>query len=168
MAEHIKASEISEVLLEQLEGIDLSANFQGVYGNEILNLERRYLCEYACNNGNSREMFDRFPYGEGLRMTRKPTGYTQSWISTAFLQDGSYFRLQNLTLGYTMPNRWFKKTGISNFRVYVQGSNLFTLTNYSGYNPEVNRNASDPLKPGEDYCSYPLQRSFTIGLNINL
>ena len=51
-------------------------------------------------------------------------------------------------------------------RVFVQGSNLFTWTNYTGYNPEVNKNSSDALRPGEDYCSYPLSRTFTVGLNI--
>lgn len=149
-------------------GFDLGASFQGVYGNEILNIERRYLCGYSANNNSVREELTRFPFGEGLRETRKPTGYSQSWISTAFLEDGSYFRLQNLSFGYTIPDRCFKRTGIRKFRVYLQGSNLFTLTNYTGYNPEVNKNSSNALKPGEDYCSYPLQRTFTIGLNFSL
>ncbi len=149
-------------------GFDLGASFQGVYGNEILNIERRYLCGYAANNNCVREELNRFPFGEGLRETRKPTGYSQSWISTAFLEDGSYFRLQNLSLGYTIPDKCFKRTGIRKFRVYLQGTNLFTLTNYTGYNPEVNKNSSNALKPGEDYCSYPLQRTFTVGLNFSL
>ena len=149
-------------------GFDLSAAFQGVYGNEILNIERRYLCGYSACNNSVREELSRFPYGEGLRETRKPTGYSQSWISTAFLEDGSYFRLQNLSIGYTIPDKCFKRTHIKKFRVYLQGTNLFTLTNYTGYNPEVNRNSSNALTPGEDYCSYPLQRTFAIGLNFSL
>ena len=52
-------------------------------------------------------------------------------------------------------------------RIYLQGSNLFTLTNYTGYNPEVNKNSSDALRPGEDYCSYPLPRTYTVGVNLN-
>jgi len=149
-------------------GLDLSANFQGVYGNEILNIEKRYINGYAACNNSTTEDLNRFPFGEGERYTRKPTGYSQSWISTNFLEDGSYFRLQNLSLGYTMPDKWFHKIHMTGFRVYLQGSNLFTLTNYSGYNPEVNKNSSNALAPGEDYCSYPLQRSFTIGLSFNL
>ena len=61
-----------------------------------------------------------------------------------------------------------RKAGISKLRVYVQGSNLFTWTDYSGYNPEVSNHANDALRPGEDYCSYPLARTFSVGINFNL
>jgi hypothetical protein len=57
---------------------------------------------------------------------------------------------------------------VSRLRLYVQVNNLFTLTRYTGYNPEVNRRPSDALRPGEDYCSYPLSRTFTFGVNLNL
>ena len=77
-------------------------------------------------------------------------------------------RLQNLSLGYTFPDKWTRKAGISKLRIYVQGSNLFTWTDYSGYNPEVSNHASDALRPGEDYCSYPLARTFSVGINFNL
>ena len=83
-------------------------------------------------------------------------------------EDGSYLRLQNLSLGYTFPDRWTRKAGISKLRLYIQGTNLFTWTKYTGYNPEVNNHASDALRPGEDYCSYPLSRTFSVGVNFNL
>jgi hypothetical protein len=89
-------------------------------------------------------------------------------MSTFHLEDGSYLRLQNLSIGYTFPKKWLSRAKISNLRVYLQGTNLFTLTNYTGYNPEVNRRPGDALRPGEDYCSYPLSRTFTVGVNFNL
>lgn len=149
-------------------GFDLVANFQGVYGNEILNLERRYLCNMEASFNMMKESLQRFPYGELNRATRKSTGNNGACTSTFHIEDGSYLRLQTLSLGYTFPNRWFQKAKISNLRLYLQGSNLFTFTNYTGYNPEVNRRADDALRPGEDYCSYPIPRTFTVGLSFNL
>ncbi len=149
-------------------GFDLVANFQGVYGNEILNLERRYLCNMEASFNMMRESLQRFPYGELNRATRKSTGNNGACTSTFHIEDGSYLRLQTLSLGYTFPNRWLQKAKITNLRLYVQGSNLFTFTNYTGYNPEVNRRADDALRPGEDYCSYPIPRTFTVGLSFNL
>ena len=149
-------------------GFDLLANFQGVYGNEILNLERRYILNMEASSNMMKEALNRFPYGELNRATRKSSGNNGSCTSTFHLEDGSYLRLQTLSLGYTFPNKMLKKAGVSNLRLYVQGSNLFTLTNYTGYNPEVNNRADDALRPGEDYCSYPLPRTFTVGLSFNL
>ena len=149
-------------------GFDLVANFQGVYGNEILNLERRYLCNMEASFNMMKESLQRFPYGELNRATRKSTGNNGACTSTFHIEDGSYLRLQTLSLGYTFPNRWLHKANVSNLRIYLQGSNLLTFTNYTGYNPEVNRRADDALRPGEDYCSYPVPRTFTLGLSFNL
>ncbi|MCM1451307.1 MAG: SusC/RagA family TonB-linked outer membrane protein [Clostridium sp.] len=149
-------------------GFDLAANFQGVYGNEILNLERRYLLNNEASSNMMRESLERYPYGNLNRATRKSTGRNGACTSTFHLEDGSYLRLQNLSIGYTVPQSITKKLGINKLRVYLQGNNLFTWTKYSGYNPEVNKRADDALTPGEDYCSYPLSRSFSFGLNFNL
>ncbi len=149
-------------------GFDLAANFQGVYGNEILNLERRYLLNMEASSNMMKESLQRYPYGELNRATRKSSGNNGACTSTFHLEDGSYLRLQNLSLGYTFPDRWTRKAGISKLRVYVQGTNLFTWTDYSGYNPEVNKRSTDALRPGEDYCSYPLSRTFSVGVNFNL
>ncbi|MCM1504387.1 MAG: TonB-dependent receptor [Muribaculum sp.] len=148
-------------------GFDLAANFQGVYGNEILNLERRYLLNNEGSFNMMKEALQRYPYGELNRATRKSTGNNGSSTSTFHLEDGSYLRLQNITIGYNFPAKLIKPIGLSKLRIYAQGSNLFTWTNYSGYNPEVNKRASDALRPGEDYCSYPMNRTFTLGLNFS-
>jgi hypothetical protein len=149
-------------------GFDLTSNFQGVYGNEILNLERRYLLNNEASSNMMRESLQRYPYGELNRATRKSTGRNGSSTSTFHLEDGSYLRLQNLAVGYTFPSKLTKKAHIQRLRVYLQGNNLFTLTGYTGYNPEVNKHSSDALRPGEDYCSYPVSRSFNFGINLTL
>ncbi|MDE7406853.1 MAG: SusC/RagA family protein, partial [Muribaculaceae bacterium] len=149
-------------------GFDLAANFQGVYGNEILNLERRYLLNMEASSNMMRESLQRYPYGNLNRATRKSTGRNGASTSTFHLEDGSYLRLQNLSVGYTLPKSLTRRLGVNKVRVYLQGNNLFTLTKYTGYNPEVNKRSSDALTPGEDYCSYPLSRSFSFGINFNL
>ena len=108
----------------------------------------------------------RFPYGELNRATRKSTGNNGSSTSTFHIEDGSYLRLQNVSLGYTLPSRLTQKIGLERARIYVAGSNLLTFTHYTGYNPEVNKNSTDALRPGEDYCSYPLPRTVSLGLNL--
>ena len=164
----ILEKDADRVIVGNYKGFDLAANFQGVYGNEILNLERRYLLNMEASSNMMKESLQRYPYGELNRATRKSSGNNGACTSTFHLEDGSYLRLQNLSLGYTFPDRWTRKAGISKLRIYVQGTNLFTWTDYSGYNPEVNKRSTDALRPGEDYCSYPLSRTFSVGVNFNL
>ncbi len=152
-------------------GLDLSFAFQGVYGNEILNLNRRYLDNMEGNTNGTVASLNRWHSpddpGDGLtnRANRKQTGYN-SRTSTWHLEDGSYLRLQNLTVGYTLPSKWTRKVHIDKCRIYFSGNNLVTWTKYSGYNPEVSLRNSNALTPGEDYGTYPLSRTFMIGVNI--
>ena len=88
--------------------------------------------------------------------------------SSRYIEDGSYLRLSNATLGYTLK---FPKTKyISQLRVYVSGSNLLTFTNYSGYDPEVNATRVSNGVPaiGIGWTSYPKARTFTFGVNVEL
>lgn len=82
------------------------------------------------------------------------------------IEDGSFVRLNNLTFGYTLPTDLISKVGLSSFRVYAAGRNLFLWTDYSGYDPEVN-SANSGLTPGVDYSSYPRSRSYTLGVNLS-
>lgn len=84
------------------------------------------------------------------------------------LEDGSFLRLNQLTLGYSLPKVWMEKTKvINNIRVYVQGSNLFCATKYSGLDPEVDtRSSKNPLTPGVDFSAYPKSRGINVGMNI--
>lgn len=84
------------------------------------------------------------------------------------MEDGSFLRLNQLTLGYSLPKAWMTKTKVINtIRVYVQGSNLFCATKYSGLDPEVDtRSSKNPLTPGVDFSAYPKSRGINIGMNI--
>jgi TonB-linked SusC/RagA family outer membrane protein len=83
------------------------------------------------------------------------------------IEDGSFLRISNITLGYTFPDKWLKKTRIiSKFRIYGTVNNLYTFTNYSGFDPEANTRRSTPLTPGVDFAAYPRSRFFLAGLNI--
>lgn len=151
-------------------GFDLQFAFQGVYGNEILNLNRRYIASVEGNLNMMSVTLNRWKSesepgdGNTNRANRKAKG-NNGRTSTWHIEDGSYLRLQNLSLGYTIPQSLSQKANISKLRLYVSGQNLFTWTKYSGYNPEVSL-SSDSLTPGVDYGTYPLARTFMIGLNI--
>ena len=154
-------------------GFDLDFNFQGVYGNEILNLNRRYIDNLEGNTNGTTIALNRWKSpedpgnGQVNRANRKSKGYNGR-TSTWHLEDGSYLRLQNVTLGYTLPKNLTQCFFVEKLRVYVSGQNLWTSTNYSGYNPEVNARPSNSLSPGEDYGTYPLAKTFLFGLNITL
>ena len=81
------------------------------------------------------------------------------------MQDGDYIRLQNITLGYDFK-RLISWKGLSKLRLYVQAQNLFTLTKYKGYDPEVNAFGGDSVAQGVDYGTYPQSRAVIFGLNI--
>ena len=89
------------------------------------------------------------------------TSYSQLWLYKT-----DYLKIQNVTLGYTLPEKWTKKIKMQKLRLYVTGTNLFCLTNYSGYDPEVDTRRATPLTPGVDYSAYPKSIGFVVGANI--
>lgn len=151
-------------------GLDFSVAFQGVHGNEILNLNRRYLDNMEGNTNGTTVAFNRWKspteIGDGNtnRANRKQTG-NNTRTSTWHVEDGSYLRLQNIALGYTLPAKWTRKFYVEKLRIYVSAQNLVTWTDYSGYNPEVS-NRTSALTPGEDYGTYPLAKTYMVGLNV--
>ena len=154
-------------------GFDLDINFQGVFGNKILNLNRRYIDNMEGNVNGTTIALDRWQSedqpgnGQVNKANRKQTGYNGR-TSTWHLEDGSYLRLQNVSLGYTLPKKWTNRFYVEKLRLYVSGQNLATFTKYSGYNPEVNARPDNALTPGEDYGTYPLARTFMFGINVTL
>ncbi|GAB6012924.1 SusC/RagA family TonB-linked outer membrane protein [Viscerimonas tarda] len=153
----------------QYRWFDLSVAFQGVYGNKIANINRRYLNNMEGGSGQI-EALDRWHSeenpGNGLvnRANRAATGMN-SQMSTWHIEDGSYLRVRNITFGVTLPNNWTKRAHISRARIYFSSQNPFTFTKYSGYNPEVDMKGNS-LTPGLDYGTYPLAKSAVIGLNL--
>ncbi|MBR5716648.1 MAG: TonB-dependent receptor [Bacteroidales bacterium] len=113
------------------------------------------------------------PSPEALRAINQDTEYSTMMseygiVSSKFIEDASYLRLNTLTLGYTLPLNWTKKVGVSNARFYVTGTNLFCLTGYSGLDPDVTTSSSSGgfPTPGYDFNSYPKARTITVGANI--
>jgi hypothetical protein len=88
-------------------------------------------------------------------------------FSDRYISDGSYIRLRNITLGYTLPTTLLSKARISNLRVFVSGDNIWTSTQYKGLDPEVGEVYYNPLYFGIDQANYPQPRNFRIGLNTN-
>ena len=153
-------------------GVDLNIAFQGSYGGEILNLSRRYLASAEGNFNSTTEILNRWRSeanpGDGSinRANRKASG-NNARGSTFHLEDGSYLRLQNISLGYSLPQSALDKFNLSKLRVYVTGNNLHTWTDYTGYNPEVNLRGGDQLRPGVDYGVYPLATTYSLGINVS-
>jgi TonB dependent receptor. len=94
-----------------------------------------------------------------------PADVTNNVLHSYFVENGSFLRLQDVTLGYTLPAKMTQHWGISKLRLYVSASNLFIITSYSGYDPEVDIQTG--LCSGMDINRYPRSRSFVFGLNLN-
>lgn len=147
-------------------GVDLSFMLQFVYGNDVYNATRMFCTQSQDERTNQyAELADRWSATNASSMVPSAMGYTKYDISSRFVEDGSFLRLKNLTIGYTLPEKWTKKFFVSKLRLYATGQILFCLSKYSGYDPEVNA-FSSPLMPGCDWGSYPRSRSFTMGLEI--
>ena len=177
---------------------DFSAFFNWSYGNDVYNsgkidYNQLYRTTYG-NMLNSMNSSNRYTYidtdgsytgvaggvvtdlNQLAEMNKNKTvwsgnnsfGQATAVISDWAIEDGSYLRLNNVTIGYTLPLKDMKKAPLSNLRFYVTGSNLWLWTKYSGFDPEVNSSTSDgysALIPGLDYSSYPKTMGFTFGLN---
>ncbi len=96
-----------------------------------------------------------------------PCGVTAMQLIDYAVEDASFLRLQNVTIGYTLPKIWVNKLYIQSVRIYATGYNLLTFTGYDGYDPEVDTSSkSNPMCPGIDYAAYPKSRSYVIGINV--
>ena len=150
----------------EYKGFDLSFMFQFNYGNDIYNATRLYATQTRSGRRNMlAEVADRWTPTNASNSVPSTKGYITNDVYSRFVEDGSFLRLKNLTLGYTLPKKWTNKFHASRLRVYVTGQNLFCLNNYSGYDPEVN-SLNNPMMPGLDWGAYPKSRVFTVGLDL--
>ena len=160
-------------------GVDVQLFFQGVYGNEVFNALRMRTegtGEDATLSTSMRDVWVGYSdivkmslLGEGVDWRTlenrngtipNPNGASTNMSDNSrFVESGAYFRLKNLVIGYTIPQKYTRKAFIERIRVSFSASNLFTITGYTGYDPEVGG--------GVDYGNYPQSRTFTFGLNAN-
>ena len=172
-------------------GFDLSIFMNFSYGNDVFNMNaQRYVGPYFANQNATSNMVDRFTLVDpitGKETTRldrlaelNPNQYAGRaiWSLNAAnkdnatvektdynIEDGSYLRISNVTLGYTLPASLTKKAYINSARIYFTANNLYTFTDYSGFDPDVS-SESTLLKRGIDNSAYPKTRSYVVGVNL--
>lgn len=169
-------------------GFDLTIQLSGSYGNDVLNYNRRFL-EVTGSNSNQLatvlnyarvekidpdgpEDFRNYHVVNGSS-TNLPRLYTDSYsnknnrVSNLYIEDGSFIRIQNISLAYNLPKSLLRKTFLSNVKVYCNIQNLYTWSKYDGYDPEVGSLWGDALMNGIDYGRYPSPRIYTFGVNVS-
>lgn len=140
-------------------GFDLSLFFQGVGGNKIYNQMRHRLESNGSTSVLSPVMADAWTPDNPDGSIPNPRNTVNYYVSSRFLEKGDYFRLKNLQFGYSLPASVLGRSGLKSCRFYVQCSNVFTVSSYKGFDPEVSG--------GVDYGNYPQSRTFLFGVNIN-
>ena len=157
---------------------DLSLFLEGSYGRDVYNANNRFFIEPANQGANSIEVDYWRPIQYELDVSGNETttildpgnpngkypgaglGDPYQDMHDAYIEDASYLRIKNITIGYT-----FENVKINSLRVYANILNVHTFTNYSGYDPNVNAQSLGGLRPGYDYSSYPMSRTFMLGLS---
>lgn len=154
---------------------DLTMFFQGSQGNDVINYVNRWIMfnNFSGNRGTARlyESWTAERYASGAKITQPIAIRDDANMqknSSFFIEDGSYLRMKDLQLGYNFPSSILGKSAIEGLRLYVQASNLFTITKYSGLDPELSNPDSNPDRlMGVDEGIYPTSRVFTFGINLN-
>ncbi|HEY0672588.1 MAG TPA: SusC/RagA family TonB-linked outer membrane protein, partial [Longimicrobiales bacterium] len=149
---------------------DLNAFVQFSQGNDIYNANRIYMDQFGSGGDNhttralNRWRPDNTNTTEPRAVWGDPNVNTRD--SDRFVEDGSYVRLKNVVLGYTLPGWLSGKAGFRTTRLYVQGQNLLTSTDYSGFDPEVNFDGQTAITRGTDFYTLPQARTITFGVNV--
>jgi len=163
---------------------DLTVFIQGSQGNKIYNVGRME-AESMLNSANQSSDILRRWKKKGDVTDIPVVGWSNnSIVSTRFLENGSYLRFKTITLAYRLDKRWIDNLGLAGVSIYVSANNLITITNYRGFDPEVNSNGNPILtnpdgsassdndkrnvSMGMDYGAYPQSKTFLVGLNISL
>ncbi|RPH33536.1 MAG: TonB-dependent receptor [Bacteroidales bacterium] len=149
---------------------DLSFQFQGVYGNDIFNGTMVYSERPDASHNMDAQMLNRWT-GEGTtndahnpRMNAADAN--NNWFSDRFVEDGSYVRLKDFQIGFTLPNSLATKIKIQSLRFFIGGTNLLTFTKYSGFDPDVSYGVYGNLDYGLDRGRYPQSRTFFTGISL--
>jgi len=159
----------------------MSLFFNFSVGNKVYNANKiEFTTKYQYYDQNMlAEVANRWIWYDGDELVLDPTrlaalnANTTMWTPTGgnyflhsyAIEDGSFLRLNNITIGYSLPKDSLKMLGITNFRLYATANNVFTITGYSGYDPEVSTRKST-LTPGVDYAAFPGSRFFLTGIDV--
>ena len=154
---------------------DMSIFFQGAYGQKIFSVVNRDIEGFYRPFNVTQRYYDEHWTASGTsnsqpRASWDASGNNALIYSSRFLEDGSYTRLKNLQLGYSIPRGTLDKYGFSNMRIYFSGTNLLTFTKYSGLDPEMtvsnNAQGQGDTALGMDWGTYPAAKSYNVGVNI--
>ena len=149
-------------------GLDFAVTGSGAFGMQVMQCYRTALLANPYNNYTVDD-FERW-HGEGTSNTKPRLtvgSVNDQWVSTRYMQDADYFKIQNVTLGYDVARIW-KNELFSKLRVYVQAQNLYTFTGYTGVDPEIGSSGGkDSWARGIDVGLYPTARTFIVGASIN-
>jgi TonB-dependent starch-binding outer membrane protein SusC len=155
-------------------GFDVSAFFHGQAGVQIANMLYGSIYDMRYHNSTgivncSSDIMGRWT-GEGTSNTLPRNDYLAPfqnyWFSELYIQNGSFLRLDNLQIGYSLKDNLLKKAGLSYLRFYLAGQNLITFSKYTGYDPEIGSQGKNVLMTGADMGRYPVARMISIGLNL--
>jgi hypothetical protein len=155
----------------QYKNFDLSILVQGVQGVNIINGNNRQTITGNHNQNSLAKYFNNyfdpaFPDRDVLYGSPIGTGALPgAALTNQAVENGSYLRVRNITLGYRLNENLLRKISLQSARLYVTAQNPFLITKYSGYNPEANIMGGDPTTPGVDQGTYPTARTIIIGIN---
>lgn len=152
-------------------GFDLSAVFTGSQGGKVINFQKYYLYNMEGSGNQLSGVLNRWQSdanpgdGKVYRAARHSTTNVSMRLASYMVEDASYFRCANITLGYNFQPALLNKIKLQGLRIYASVDNLFTISDYEGYNPEVDYKG-DNLLPGFDWGVYPLSRTFSVGARL--
>jgi TonB-linked SusC/RagA family outer membrane protein len=150
-------------------GFDLGIFLRGVHGNDVRNLQQSEMGDGVQKINQIGTILTDSWTPQNPNATRPVIDGRRDFISfrrsSYFIEDGSFIRLQNISLGYLLP---VKSKFIRSARLYASGQNLFLITKYTGFDPEVNNQGQNNLNRGDDYDAYPRARMFTFGINLGI
>lgn len=153
----------------QYKQIDFFLSLSGSYGNKLFNALACRLDRGNFYYNSLSEVANRWTTSNASQTIQKATSTTSIYADDRFVEDASYLKIRNIQLGYTLPLKTISKD--AKLRLYVSLQNFFTITSYSGYDPEANRNGIDEtsaLYQGVDYGAYPAAKTVLVGLNVTL
>lgn len=151
---------------------DIRTSFNGSQGNQVLDGYDYYLYNMEGSGNQYADVAQRWRSpsnpgnGEVYRASRGGTQSNSTRLSSFYLQDGSFLRMTNIIVGYTLPQQVADKLSLSGLRIYASVDNPFTVTKYKGYNPEPDYDQRGNLTPGVDYGLYPLVRGYNLGVKV--
>lgn len=147
---------------------DLSIYIDGSYGNDICNVNSIYGLSFG-QDQQFKEVLNRWtPENPTNKYPRLSANNNSSnfMFSDRYIEDGSFIRLQNVTLGYSFPKKWISKIGLTNLRLSFSATNLLTITGYSSYSPDISMGGQNNLMMGHDNGGYPNPTSYKLGINL--